>query len=185
MSFESAMKQVELEAVKKVLKNMKPTSGTELLKDCGFTLRMVSYGAFRDVYEIVGTPYVVKIPIHDSQPVYAGRDHSETEYAEWKRAMRLQSYKSIRHYLPVIHYFERSTGLLLIDKYTQLENDDTRFDFQIKQISKWLKNKGYGSPDVGTSKRENYGIDSKGRLRILDLGCFVMEDEVEQTTSSD
>lgn len=62
MTFEHAQKTIWMAMIKPVFKDHEPETASDLLLKCGLPLRQISYGQFRNVLEVVGTPYVIKVP---------------------------------------------------------------------------------------------------------------------------
>lgn len=85
---------------------------------------------------------------------------------------RRAKYKAIHEYLPFFHYFSHKSGIAIMDLYSELKKNDRRFDADITTINEFMTKCGYEDADIRHSKKDNYGIDSEGSLRILDLGCF-------------
>jgi hypothetical protein len=165
--------------ITRILKKEKPESIYDLLLDCGLSLKFLGDGAFREVFKIVGTGLVVKVPRTDGElmEMSAGYAHTPVDHAhaEWdhrKKVMREKKYEFFRPYMPALHCLVPSTGVLLADYYRPLPYTRTKYDAEIDQIIGSLAAIGVNDGDVAKDKKDNYGIDRDGKLRIIDLGCF-------------
>lgn len=160
-----------LATIKRRLKLWKPQTLDGLIESCRFPLEYISCGMYRKVYGVVGTEYVIKVPIQDETRL-TNISHAVDEYREYKRMSRLKKYAAIKHRLPKFHYFDSHSGISLVERYKSLYEWDTSHDKTIRQINAWLKSKGFEDSDLDTEKRDNFGLDAKGNLKILDLGCL-------------
>jgi len=123
---------------------------------------------FREVYKIIGAPYVVKIPYEGSE------GHAATEYRAWKRIKTKERFNDIRKYLPEIILYQRSTGLVLMPYYRPISA--RRYNREMEDVDAFLeKTFGMGSADVGSDKWDNWGLDETGQLKLIDLGCIENE----------
>jgi hypothetical protein len=162
------------------LKKEKPKTVEDLLICCGLTLKFIGDGGFRVVFKIVGTGLVVKVPMTEKDQAELGHNyahtplvHANTEWKYRKKVMREKKYEFFRPYMPALHCLIPSTGVTLTDYYRPLPWAYTKkYDAEIDQIIANLAGIGVMDGDVGPDKRDNYGIDRDGKLRIIDLGCF-------------
>lgn len=156
------------------MKAKQPYCAEDLLIGCGLSLKYIESGAFRDVYRINNTGLVVKVPRRDFDETYQHNPvvHSCIEYDYRKKVMKQRRYEFFRPYMPAFHYLCRSTGVMLIDHYNPLPEWETKFDKHILDIRSRLNKLGVTDGDIGIDKKDNYGVDAFGHLRILDLGCF-------------
>ena len=157
----------------------KPKTVEDLLIRCGLTLKFIGDGGFRVVFKISGTGLVVKVPMTEKDQAELGHNyghtpiiHAKTEWKYRKKVMREKKYEFFRPYMPTLHCLIPSTGVTLCDYYRPLPWSRTKYDDEIDQIIANLAGIGVMDGDVGPDKRDNYGIDRDGKLRIIDLGCF-------------
>jgi hypothetical protein len=155
----------------------------ELLVECKLPLKFIADGAFREAYKIVGTPYVIKIP-SSNRRVYI--EHGQADINAYKLIMDDPKMKSLRKYLPTMHYSQYELGIVLTEYVRPLSKEydsDRQWSYRGKYradiekasrlVSKFSKAKG-GDHDLDLSKMENFGTVD-GKLKILDLGCFTGE----------
>jgi hypothetical protein len=161
------------------LKKEKPETVEDLLIRCGLTLKFLGDGGFRVVFKIAGTSLVVKVPMTEMDQAELGHSyahtpivHAKTEWNYRKKVMREKKYEFFRPYMPALHCLIPSTGVTLCDYYRPLSYARTKYDAEIDQIIGNLAGIGVLDGDVGSDKKDNYGIDRDGKLRIIDLGCF-------------
>lgn len=150
------------------LRRHKPTSELALLKVCKFPLRFIGNGVFRDVYEILDTGYVLKMPNGQSSV-----EHAVNEYRAWRQIKRSRrvKFKSIKPHLPEILYFSEHSGLTLMPKYEEpewgtYEKEMDRLETAVREAF------GAEEADLGSEKWDNFGVDKDGNLRIIDLGVL-------------
>ena len=165
--------------IARVLKLEKPETVEDLLINCGLSLKFIGEGAFRFVFKIVGTRLVVKVPMTETDQAELGHNyahtpivHASTEWKYRKKVMREKKYEFFRPYMPTLHCLVPLTGVTLTDYYRPVPWSRTKYDDEIDQIIGNLASIGVLDGDVGPDKRDNYGIDRYGKLRIIDLGCF-------------
>ncbi len=161
------------------LKLEKPKTVEDLLIRCGLTLKFIGDGGFREVFKIVGTNLVVKVPLTAMDQAELGHNyghtpavHARTEWNYCKKVMRVKKYEFFRPYMPTLHYLVPKTGVTLCDYYKPISYFGAKFNSEIDQIALSLAKIGVTDGDVGKTKKDNYGTDSDGKLKILDLGCF-------------
>lgn len=155
----------------RVLQKKQHRTGQELL-DLGLPLQFVAEGQFREVYHIVGTSIVVKIPrvrgcSHRTHKKNVA--HATTEYRAWRRIMS-RGYTEIRPYMPEILYHNKATGLVLMRQYRpvpRLKKNRETLSRLGRSISRIVAETRF--PDVHAG---NAGIDEDGNIRLIDLGLF-------------
>jgi hypothetical protein len=177
----TTMTTMTTQEVIKTLKEHKPETVEDLIIYCEFPLKHEGGGAFREVYHILGTNLVVKVPIIDTDftdDCFSNNiEHARIEYRSWKRIMRSKrKYKSIQPLMPEFHYFNAKTGIALVERYTNLSKEDmedpdiccevARLGYLVSSITKVT------DVDIETSKYDNIGFDVSGNFKIIDLGCF-------------
>lgn len=154
------------------LRYWRPRTLEQLLVRCRFPLQYVGGGAYRDVYRIVGTDYVVKIPIETKSE---NVKHAHNEYNAWRRITRnKKKYSSLVPYIPEIAYHNRGYGTTLMRHYTTLPiNNETRK--LERRVVKAVKNAlGREWSDVQVS---NIGVDADGGYVLTDLGHLLTGDD--------
>jgi hypothetical protein len=170
---------MKADKIAKRLKLEKPKTVEDLLIRCGLTLKFLGDGGFREVFKIVGTSLVIKVPIQEEEMRMLGQQyshtpvvHAKTEWKYRKKVLREKKYEFFRPYMPALHCLIPATGITLSDYYKPLSHASRRFDAEIDQIIGKLAGIGVMDGDVDKTKKDNYGIDRDGKLRIIDLGCF-------------
>lgn len=157
------MKRLDLSTIIKRLKYHRPLNAVDVLVDCKLPLELLGEGQFRYVFRISGTKYVLKLP------KLGGIKHSAREIKALKLLTKDKFY-AIHPYLPIFHFSNRNTGIILTDLATW--DSYAKSHSTIKEIHEWCEDNGFIEADVSTDKHDNYGRVN-GQLKILDLGCFV------------
>lgn len=137
---------------------------------------MLDHGQFRNVFRILGTPYVLKVPRSSFK---VDVDHSVIEINSLRLLRRkvyhpgtpFLRYEPLRPFLPTFYYANRNTGVILTDLYSPVPYGGGKFKNKIKEIHEWLEDNGFAEADLEIDKTDNYG-QKNGKLVILDLGCF-------------
>ncbi len=177
------MKGVTVKQVIKVLKTYQPIDEqdfTNLSRARLLRTKYLSRGAFRTVRTIKDTNLVVKIPLGNccncgdcaalgnSDNIF----HSTLEIKSYKRLQKLKKYAKIKQYLPVIHFHDPKTGVILMERYRRLRGPGKHKD-TMNWLSEFLTTaENLDEVDIDSSKSDNYGVDNKGNLKILDFGCI-------------
>lgn len=150
------------------LRRTHPYTVEDLLIECRLPLRYLSSGSFRHVFHIIGTQYVVKVPRSDERQ---GIEHARQEYNSWRRVIRSPKYRRLVRYMPDILFFSRVTGVMVMERYKPVET--SRYDSALDDIEEITQDVlKVSKPDLGAAKWNNYGLDYKNRVRIIDLGRF-------------
>jgi hypothetical protein len=139
-------------------------------------LRLVHLGtgAFRSVYRIKGTDYVIKFPEPNNN--YLGIDHAQDEV---KNIEKMKKIKCLRPHLPKIHHYDRKSGVIVMDYYTR---------YRDKQANKPHPTRTYG--DISWERElisdliriltgvwfndlwdENLKLDKNNIVKFVDVGC--------------
>jgi hypothetical protein len=139
----------------------------------GLKLVHLGTGAFRSVYRIKGTDYVIKFLVENN---YLDTEHSRLEVRNIKR---LQKFRSLRPYLPKIYYYDRKTGVIIMEYYTRYSRrkakrpnptrtyGDTNWEIElIVNLIRQLTKVNF----VDICER-NLGIDKNNVVKFLDVGC--------------
>ena len=157
--------------IQQVMKEVEPVTVVDLLVKCGFGLRHINDGVFRDVFEIVNSDFVIKIP-KDGESLC----HAHDEAMGWKKVERSKNPAATeaRRYLPRPFLYYEPSGFIIMPQYRTTAN--RRYDRKMDHISDIFrqvicKGKEYDI-DLGACKYDNYGFDKHGNIFILDLGCF-------------
>lgn len=150
------------------LKRLKPKTLLDTLNNCYLPLQFLFSGSFRDVYHIVGTRLVVKIP-NNCFGEEDSASHSQAE-VKWVKRLRAKKYAAFHKYLPRIYYANKH-GVILMRRYYEMEN--TKLTRKLcetleEDLKENVKQLNY-ELDIRT---DNMGRDEKGRPVILDLGLF-------------
>lgn len=156
-----------------LLQKYHPTTVREVLRWCGFPLHFVQSGGYRDVYKILESDLVLKIPKVDCQDEgETGFMHALHEYHSLKRILRYKKkYEHLQPYMPEFFFFDNRTGISLMREYKVIPfqyGDNTLHAKMEKLVSAVT---GVQCPDV--YQYGNLGRDKKGNVKLLDLGRFV------------
>ena len=160
-----------LRQIKNRLWKYKPTNETDLLVDCDLTLSHLGQGAFRNTYRVVGTPYVIKVPMgtETQGPLASNIEHSRQEHSAYYHLRYDKRFASIQTFLLEIHFCSHSTGMMLMDYYA---DHNLRYNsLVLKTIENQVYNLLGESCDLHSS---NFGIRKDGSLVFIDLGCFII-----------
>lgn len=165
-----------IEQIVSRFRKWQPIDAHDAMMYCGVTLRYVGGGCFRDVFEIVGFPLVVKFPT-DSSDIDDNVYHACVEVRNIRCVMRSKSKAHIRQYMPKLYHFNRHTGVSLVHKYTPVKSYDET------QKADELISRAFND-DQWDSHKENFGIDSQGQIILLDLGVIGEEKPSDEQTAS-
>lgn len=152
----------------KLLRKHRPKNERDLLA-AGFTLSQIGNGAFRNAYSIHGANLVVKIP---SGTGFSQEEkwHSHHEVLAVRRINRYDKYESLRPYMPVMHYYNKKSGLIVFERYKKASWRKVKIF--AKELNKTAaKLMGVGTCDIDNSG--NIGVDKQGNYKLLDLGCVI------------
>lgn len=178
---------LNIDEVVKRLKTHKPTNLEEVMQDCKLPLKYVSNGAYRQVYQIVGTRSVIKIPRNPvkTEEIYNDKTHKwktkyETSYdvthanQEFQALQRMKRCKIrmafLQPHLPEFYHFNQMTGISLVKKYNKV-----KYNTHIKTIDKIREGvaRVFKIDNWDTDLHENnFGLDKDGTLKLIDLGCI-------------
>lgn len=149
-------------------KRRKPATVEEALIRCYLPLQYLFAGSFRDVYHIVGSPLVIKIP-NNEFGTHDSLNHSRAE-VKWVKRLNGKKYAAFHRYLPRIYYANKK-GVIVMRRYAEMENTKASREL-CRKLEDDLKN-CMNKPDAELDLRtDNMGRDDKGRPVILDLGLF-------------
>jgi hypothetical protein len=144
------------------------------LRKLGIRCKLISSGAFRNVYKILTVPLVIKFPNCDE-----GKEHTLNEVKAVKKINRLRKYKKLRQFMPEI-YHSNSAGVILMYMYTVLES----FTYEYKQVVSGLMFIIIELIYAGEKWDEdfdvhggNLGFDEVGNVVFVDLGYFMRKED--------
>jgi hypothetical protein len=139
----------------------------------------VDEGSFRVVYHIIGTQYVLKIPIQEwesykwsgpkSKWIKKHINHARLEMNAHTiiSTTTRPEIRALKPFLPEVPYMDWDTGVALMRKY----RSPTNSEWNKKSTALYTLIEGVQKQNTDI-KIYNCGIDSNGKLRILDLGCL-------------
>jgi hypothetical protein len=127
---------------------------------------------FRSAYRIKDTNLVIKFP----DPDESGEWHSR---AEVKTIGRLYKYKVLRSYLPKIFYFDRRSGVVVMeyyDKYSDRKAGNphpmrTYGDITWERVLIINLIKRLTGEDFGDLYNANLRLDKNKHVKFVDMGC--------------
>ena len=157
--------------IQEMMKEIDPVTITDLLIKCGFGLRHINDGVFRDVFEIVNSDYVIKIPKDGD-----GLCHAHDEAMGWSKVHKSKKPCAVeaRKHLPQPFLYYEPSGFIIMPRYRTTAN--RRYDTKMKRVNKIFQEiicDGKDADiDLGPDKYDNYGLDKRGNLIVRDLGCF-------------
>jgi hypothetical protein len=169
---------ITLATLTRRLRKFDPATPQEVLRKCQFPLQFLDEGAFRVVYRILGSQYVLKIPIQEweswrwkgpkSRWIKQHVNHSRHEINASTFVMRIAKdpvVRALRPYMPETPYMNWDTGVVLMRRYRVPTLNEWRAKSEplLKVIEVLQKRNN----DI---KPCNCGIDSSGRLHMVDLG---------------
>lgn len=138
----------------------------------GLKLIHVGSGAFRAVYRIKDTNLVIKFP----DPYENGEYHSREEN---RMIEKLYQYKVLRSYLPKIFYFERKSGVIVMeyyDKYSDRKAENPHsmrtygnITWERVLIIKLIKR--LTGEYFGDLYNANLRLDKNKHVKFVDMGC--------------
>lgn len=157
------------------LERNRPNSAQKLLDACNFPLKHIGGGAFRDVYQIIGTDILVKIPrfgLDSTEPTLTNLEHSREEFKAWKKIRRSKSKKwsHLKEHLPEFLYHDWNTGVTLVRKYSPVRYS--------RAVANWCADMENSVTDMFNTLSAdlhyaNLGRDKNGTFRFIDLGLFI------------
>lgn len=168
-------KSMNAERVVEVLKRERPKTSIDLLVQCGFTLRHLGWGAFRNTYSIVGSGLVAKVPLNPSgQPTddtyKLNIRHTQLEYRaiqSIKRSRRKWTF--LQPYLPEVAYYGHHAGVIVMRRYYGVGKakhlpEIKKLDRRVAEVNKVV--------DCDIWNSGNYALDREGNLKLIDFGCI-------------
>jgi hypothetical protein len=144
------------------------------LRKLGIKCKLISGGAFRNVYKILTVPLVIKFPNCDE-----GKEHTLNEVKAVKKINRLRKYKKLRQFMPEI-YHSNASGVILMHNYTVLE----AFTYEYKEVVSGLMFIIIELIYAGEKWDEdfdvhggNLGFDENYDVKFIDLGYFMRKED--------
>jgi hypothetical protein len=150
------------------IRDNNPKTVKELIK-LGIKCKLISSGAFRDVYKILTVPLVIKFPTYDD-----GKEHTLNEVKAVKKIKRLRKYKELKRFMPEI-YHSNSAGVILMYEYKPLDGDV--IISQLMAIIVKLIYQGEPWEDNFDVHSGNLGLDEDGNVVFIDLGYFMRKED--------
>lgn len=161
------MRKATIRSVVKTFHTIKPRTPQDTLQECGVSLRYLSSGCFRDVYRVDDLPVVVKYPRGDD-----AADNIQHAGDEWHGMRRIvanrKRFTLLVDYMPHLYYFDAATGVTLMHEYKPLPPRHHLWS-EIQKIDDCVSTTLHRSWDNHVA---NLGLDDKGHLVIVDLGCL-------------
>ena len=156
----------------KRIKKKQPLDALDLLDACGLPLQLTNWGQFRNVYDVLGTQLVIKVPIQESKAsgTRINIQHAREEYAAWKKIKSSRhEYRSLKPYLPDMIYFNSRSGIIVMPKYGPVRWPRGRGRHRVIEEleSRFTSALQVTYADI---KEDNLGSDKDGNIKVLDLG---------------
>lgn len=152
-----------------------PKTERDLMVKCGFSLRPVGGGAYRDAYQIIGTDLIIKLPRREGVTkarIDYSIEHTRLEVdainkVNKSRAKRWQMFKGL---MPEVLYYNFTYGVVVMQKYKKVGSERHR-----SAISKLdtLVSKYNNLEDCDVYNSGNWAEDDEGNMKLIDLGCFL------------
>jgi hypothetical protein len=153
--------ELDVASVRDTVRRYNLSNEVDLLQH-GYTLKYVGGGLFRNVYRIVGTKLVVKVPIGAK-----GRRHSQGEMRAYRRIMASKRrYVNMQLYMPEILAYNARTGMILMPEYRAVAKPDH------KRVAELGKLAGAAMGKYCDLHIWNVGKGKLGDFRFIDLGYF-------------
>lgn len=157
----------------KRLKRYQPTTAQEILDKCELPLQYVGGGAFRDVYHVIGTSVVIKVPRKTDKEHRTEKriQHSRDEFSIWTRMKNSKrKFRAFAKYLPELIYYNSHTGIIVMRKYEKVRYNKVNNSFANELEEMITKVMGTCDADIHNG---NLGFDKRGNIKIIDMGLFI------------
>jgi hypothetical protein len=141
----------------------------------GFSLNLIGIGLYRNVYRIVDTDYIVKLP-KNADP--DGIEHAKYEYDAQALIRSQRKYRILWKYMPDVSYYDETAGITLMPYYKPVDIGTK----QARQLGcalagamldvfklVWKVNPGR-SLDIHDG---NIGLTKDGMPVMIDMGYFL------------
>lgn len=174
--------------IKAKMEKHKPFTPQDAMRKCGLTLRFIGAGSYREVYDIVGTNWVIKFPLTEWDIKRYGplvdwlrkhRIHSHYELNAYYKIKTTSRMRGLRKYLPKMLWSDWKTGVIIVEKSYQLYgSDDDAVEAQLVhyEFAKHFKRLTDILP-------HNVGRNAKGQVKAIDLGLLEVENETSRSSS--
>jgi len=152
-----------------------PKTERQLMVQCGFSLRPVGGGAYRDAYQIIGTDLIIKLPRCEGQSIERieySIEHSWLEVDAIRKVMKSKAkrWQMFKPLMPEILYFNHTYGTIVMPKYKRVGHK--RHSDTIRKLE-YLVNRYHGVEDSDLHNAGNWAEDKDGNLKLIDMGCFL------------
>ena len=178
------MNKFTLETIKRRLRRYRPETPQAVLRKCQFPLEFVDEGAFRVVYHILGTEYVLKLPIQEwdrwrwkgprAKWIKMHINHARLEMNAHTviSTSAVPAVRALRRYLPEIPFMDWDTGVALMRRYRAPTSSEwSKHQTNLLMLIEAVQRR---NTDIS---QNNCGVDSNGKLRVVDLGCLALKGE--------
>jgi len=170
--FKSKFKRKSVEELHQLLIENEPLSLNKL-KDLRLKPKHIASGAYRNIYRLKGTEFIVKIPKGTD-----GLAHSLVEIKTIRQILRFKrKYKLLQEYIPFVLYDDLQTGIIVMEYYKALEDYDEygriadAIQLLVRNLiySLWPPSITRWSIDIHEG---NIGLTKEGGFKIIDFGYF-------------
>lgn len=155
------------------LRRKKSNSCYDLLVYNGWTLKYINSGVYRNVYQIEGSQFLVKVPITAKGMKVSSIAHARAEYATYRRILRSKvKYAELKQLMPT-QMLIVPNGLIVVEKLRKLgrvTREERKYLNQVGNLASSL----FGG--CGDLHDDNFMRDSEGNIKIVDLG-FLMKNK--------
>lgn len=164
-----------------------PKEVRTVMRYCKLPLRFIADGAYRDTFNVIGTPVILKIPrtpletnyLYDAKTCKSSEeevsndnvDHARIEFKLIDRIKKYKKFEFLRPFLPEIYHANVKTGVSLVKRYYKIGSKQHQkvIDDLEKKIKKAMNVSKFGSIDLHPG---NFAEDKDGSLRLIDFGGF-------------
>lgn len=154
------------------LKRYRPDCPEQLLMDCRLPLLLLNWGAYRNCWEVIGTGLVIKL-VGQDQHVKKALTHTRIEVNAHRKLVSDPDFAQFRKYMPKIHYSDTKHGLVVMEKYKAVTKGWARKNRGLMEKLEADLLEYFEQVDLSPgAKYRNFGLDKKGRLVVIDLGCL-------------
>lgn len=160
-------KQIEAAILK--IREQKP-GNVGAFRQIGLKLKKLGQGMFREAYQIVDLPLVVKFPKWQESDgeasMRSGKLHSTVEV---RKIGKLRKSRWMKKYVPEVHYHDRKTGVLVVSLHSKFTSSYNRTGAMGRLITEMIV-RHFGI-NVGDIHAANVGR-GKGQTDavLIDLG---------------
>ena len=150
--------------IKELIRKLRSVKSAKLedFERAGIELQPFSEGVFRSVYFVKGLPIVVKIPHLNC--CY----HSRTEIRRLRQIRRSSLYRVFKRYMPKVYYSDEKLGIIAMRRYLKRNLKGDRWWIQDEILDRLFHDALGGQ--YSDYLADNFCIDGRGQLKIVDLG---------------